>query len=492
MSKEETPLAPRQKSLELLKQLGSGLAVLLLLLGGFWGSHYLAPGHSEGETHDGSEVSTESPMVVTLPAEKAAHADIRVAPVERMELQETKTVAAKIDYDATRHLSVTAPVECVIQKWLVKPGQIVSASDPLAVLSGGEVALARTEIKKCEADLRIAQMNYDWSKETQNNLKQLLASLKASPSVDKIAAQFDSKRLGEHRDHLLSTYTKYVLANSVAERSRPLGDQGIIAGSTAEARSSQRDVAATAFKTACEQSEFEGRQELAKSEAELQLARQNLAVAQDRLRLLLGPLAQQARSGEPGSFELRAPFAGRIEAVHNAPATRLAVGEPILSLADTSKLWVSAFVHQHDWNALQVASTETVKVTFPALPNETFVATVSFVGPEVSAKTRSISLVAELDNADGRFRPGMFAWVALPMESKRTGIVVPTSAIQRHESTAFVFVKDQENQFRRIDVKVGIETPEYVEITQGLSVGEMVVAQGAFFLKSELLLEQEE
>ena len=486
-------LRARRKLFDALKNAGSGIVVLVLLAIGFWGATisllaWWIAAHTKQRRNSEAEVLRE----VTLPHDKVTSANIRLSEVACIDLQRTKTVAATIDYNATRHLLVKAPVGCVVERCLVKPGQLVAQGDALAVLSGAEIALARTELKKCQADVRLAQMNFDWSKETQDNLKKLLATLIQRPSVESIESQFDGKRLGEHRDHLLNAYTQYVLASSVAQRSKPLGDQGIIAGKTAEARSSQRNMAAATFSSACERSEFEGRQDLAKAQAELELARQNLAVAGDRLRLLLGPLAENSATEAPGEFELRAPFAGRIEGLHTSTASRLAAGEPVLTLADTTYLWVSALIHQHDWDALQVRDTETVHLTVPAIPGETFSAKVSFVGAEVSPSTRAVSLVAELDNNQGRFRPGMFAWVDLPMEPLRKGFVVPPSAIQRHDSAAFAFVVEGDNHFRRVDVVTGIETPEFVEITQGLSAGQKVVDRGAFFLKSELLLEQEE
>jgi RND family efflux transporter MFP subunit len=231
---------------------------------------------------------------------------------------------------------------------------------------------------------------------------------------------------------------------------------------------------------------------LAKAQAELDVAEQKLDVAKERLRMVLGPFVDNSAAGASGDFKLRAPFGGRIEAVHTVPGSRVAQGEPTVTLADTSQLWVSAMIHQHDWDALQVEAAATVRVTVPAIPQEEFQAQISFVGPEVSPTTRAISLVAQLDNSAGRFRPGMFAWVALPMGSPHCGLTVPTAAIQRHESNAFVFCQEGEGRFRRVDVSVGIETPEFVEITAGLSAGQQVVDRGAFYLKSELLLEQEE
>ena len=62
----------------------------------------------------------------------------------------------------------------------------------------------------------------------------------------------------------------------------------------------------------------------------------------------------------------------------------------------------------------------------------------------------------------------------------------------RHEGQAFVFIPEGKNTFRRTDVETGLETSTGVEILTGLKAGQRVVDQGAFVLKSELLLEREE
>ncbi|MEZ6073550.1 MAG: efflux RND transporter periplasmic adaptor subunit [Pirellulales bacterium] len=430
--------------------------------------------------------------VVTLSPEKLASAGIHLSKVATAEIRGMKTVSGTVGYDSTRYVIIEAPVDSVVEQLLVKPGQLVEQGDALAVLSGSDVALARSEINKCEADVRVARVDLDWNVETQKNLAQLLETLKQSPTIEDVVNQFEGKVLGEHRDHLLRTYTQYVLAHSIAERTKPLREQGVVSGKTAETRLSDQEAAAAEFLAACEQSEFDGRLALTRAQAEAEAAEQALAVSKEKLRLLLGPLAEASKSQSAGRFEIRAPFAGRIEASLTSPASRLTRGDAIMSLADTTMLWVSALIHQHDWDALVVSPTETVSVSFPALPDEQFEAKVSFVGPEVSPTTLAVSLVAELQNDDGRFRPGMFAWVDLPVDKPHQALVVPTSAVQRHESDAFVFVPDGPGRFRRVDVAIGLETPQQVEIKSGLTDGQEVVDQGAFFLKSELLLEHEE
>jgi multidrug efflux pump subunit AcrA (membrane-fusion protein) len=116
---------------------------------------------------------------------------------------------------------------------------------------------------------------------------------------------------------------------------------------------------------------------------------------------------------------------------------------------------------------------------------------VKFTEGVVSTETRAVTLVGELDNRERLYRPGMFVWVSVAVTLPRRVLAAPASAVMRHELGAFVFVAEGADTFRRANVTLGLETPEYVEITSGLQEGQSVVDQGAFYLKSELLLEHE-
>lgn len=471
----------------------SGLIISGFLLAGFWGAHLLTPDHTIDLESTDAETAGEAalPSVVTLTPEKQAAAGIRLAPVAYHDLQETITVAATLTYDTTRYVVLKAPVDCVVEQLLAQPGEQVCQSVDLARLTSSEIALARAQVSNSEADLRLAEIQYKWTSETRENLLELLSTLETRPTVAEIESKFNSRVLGSYRDDVLAAYTRLQLASNVVARTRPLTEQGIVAGSTAETRLSQRDEAATAFKSACEQSEYESRRELSEKNAEWDVAKRQFAVAQERLRMLLGPFGEDSSHETGGEFLLRAPFDGRIEVLHTSQSARLEKGEPIMVLADPSRLRVSAMIHQHDWDALDIGNDQILRVSVPAFPRQEFPAQLCFIGPEISPTTRAISLVASIDNSSGQFRPGMFAWVSVPVASARKGLVVPLSAIQHHEGETFVFVSDGTNRFRRVNVETGMATTDYVEIEQGLSEGTEVVDRGAFYIKSELLLEQE-
>jgi RND family efflux transporter MFP subunit len=191
-------------------------------------------------------------------------------------------------------------------------------------------------------------------------------------------------------------------------------------------------------------------------------------------------------------LKLLAPIAGRIEERQAVASGRVTSGDPLFTVADMSTMWVSAEIHERDWRALDFLHPgDELKVRVPAL-DALLKAKVLFIGAQLAADTRSVPLVAELADADRRLRPGMFVWAVIPIDQPRQALVVPSGAIMRHEDQPFVFVPAGERTFRRVDVQAGIEANDQVEIVSGLAAGDEVVSRGAFFLKSELLLEREE
>lgn len=210
-----------------------------------------------------------------------------------------------------------------------------------------------------------------------------------------------------------------------------------------------------------------------------------------RAAMLKDAPVQVPESGYLSEFFVRAPYAGRIEMRNVAASERVHGGDVLIVLADTSSLWVEAEIHERDWQALTYAPKSQIAIRVPALGEVELTAQVRFVGAQVSSESRSVPLVAEVSNERDALRPGMFVWVDVPLEGEREALVVPAGAIMRHDERPFVFVPTGEHKYRRVDVEVGLESPSGIEILKGLDAGQSIVDGGAFFLKSELLLEKE-
>lgn len=437
------------------------------------------------------QANTEQTTVVKLSADKLRNAQLHVAACQMRDLEDVRTVPGKITYNESQRLDIKTPVEGVLQQVLVSQSQSVKKGEPLATLTSPEIGFARDAVAQCKADLALARRETDRAEQIAVNLTELLELLKQHPKPTEIEKKFDNKVLGNHRQEVVTAYSKLFLAETVAADTRPLEESGAISGRVAQERHSDREVAKAAFETACEQSKFEINQAREKTRAAVEHAERLLAVNCRRLEALGGdcPESEETPSSALSELVVRAPFDGVIQDRLTMPAAHVSAGQRLFILANTDTLWVSAEVPERDWRSLGNGRQQELALRAPSLPDSETAARVKFIEGKISPETRTQTIVGELDNQRRKFRPGMFVWVSVPMSQPRRVLAVPASAIVDHEQARFVFVADAPDTFRRVDVATGVETPEWVEITRGLQEGDSVVDQGTFVLKSELLLE---
>lgn len=434
------------------------------------------------------------PTECQLSPEKMAAADLHETEVSERSLREFRTVPGSVTYDAARHLALTSPVEGIVSKVLVEPGQVVQKDQPLVILSSSAVGLARDEVLKRSAEKSLADKQYHWMREIAENVDALLQQLESRPKLTAVEASLVGKKLGDYRDKILSTYSKLNLAELAVRSAEMNTDQGVISQRVIEERRSAREVAAAAFQSACETARFAAWQASETAKADAEQSERLFQVSQESLATLLGPLADTSPRSDGdllSSLTICAPFAGTIQERQVVSSARVTAGASVLTLADTSRVWISAEIHERDWMALDFTTDAELTIRLPALTGKELTAKVRFVGSQLAEGSRSVPLVAEIDNAQGQLKPGMFAWVEVPLTSIRKSLAVPQGAVTTHEQHKFVFVPLGDRRYRRVDVQIGLTSGEFVEVTAGLKAGDRVVDRGVFLLKSELLLERE-
>lgn len=431
--------------------------------------------------------------VVKLSAEKLRTAQLHVNQCQVRELRQVRTVPGKITYNEGQHLEIKSPAESVVTQVFVAPEQAVKKGDRLAVLSSPEIGMARDAVAQCKSDLVVAQREADRTEQIAANLSVLLEFLNGHPEPAEVEKRFDDKTLGAHRQEILAAYSKLYLAEAVAENTRSFAESGSISGRVIQERRSMREVAKASFTTACEVARFETSQDLEKSRAALNHAHRMLAVSRQRLESLGGASSdvENVPRGALSELVIVAPLDGSVVERLTTPNARVAAGDSLFVVANLDTLWVSAEVHERDWSFVGDEQPHELVLHAPSLPDSETPARVKFTEGKISPENRTLSIVGELDNRKRRFRPGMFVWVSVPMGQPRRALAVPASSIVQHEQTRFVFVADGPDTFRRVDVITGLETPDWVEIKDGLKAGQDVVDAGTFALKSELLLERE-
>lgn len=446
----------------------------------------------------GYELAAEPPAPpaneVELTPEKLAAAGIELASVVRQSVAPTRLVPGEVTYDAAKRVPVTAPVSGVVLQVLVEPSQSVAQGAPLAILSCPEVGLARNEVLHREAELALARREQERAEAVAENVQTLLALLSQRPKLADVEAALQGRTLGDYREKMVAAYSRLLMSERASQAGDALGE-GTLSRRLLEERLSAKEQAAAQFQGACEAARFAAIQDRDRARAATQQAQRLLAVAQQALANLLGPWSDMTPITDQehlSELKLLAPLAGRVEERLAVAASRVQAGQTLFVVADTHTMWISAEIHERDWSALElVREGDVLPAQLPALAGAPVRATVRFIGSQIAPEKRAVPLVLAVDNQEGRLKSGMFAWVQIPLAAPREALVVPAAAIQRHENQPMVFVPVGPRTFRRVEVELGIAADDRVEIRQGLAEGDTVVARGAFFLKSELLLERE-
>lgn len=86
-------------------------------------------------------------------------------------------------------------------------------------------------------------------------------------------------------------------------------------------------------------------------------------------------------------------------------------GQALFEVADLTHVWVKAQLFENQFSLVKVG--QAVEATVEAYPGETFSGTVAFVDPVLNPQTRTVTVRYDMENADLRLRPGMFATVTL-------------------------------------------------------------------------------
>jgi membrane fusion protein, multidrug efflux system len=101
---------------------------------------------------------------------------------------------------------------------------------------------------------------------------------------------------------------------------------------------------------------------------------------------------------------------------------------------------------------------------------------------QIDVTTGTVKLRAQFENADSLLFPNQFVNIQLLQELLKNQIIMPNSAVRRGAPngvvSTFVYVVNPDHTVKVRPVTLGVVDGERVAVTQGLSVGEMVVTEG--------------
>jgi len=180
-------------------------------------------------------------------------------------------------------------------------------------------------------------------------------------------------------------------------------------------------------------------------------------------------------------YNVLAPFDGVVVDRDAVLGEAVTPERPILVIADLTTVWVDIAVYQKDLALVRPGQTVTIAAGYGLAEAR---GSVSYISPVLDQATRTATARVILPNPDGRWRPGLFV-TAVVEDPQPAAVVVPRSALQRHDGGMVVFVDDG-GRFAPRPVALGRLGRERAEVVSGLRAGERVAAANSFLVKAEL------
>jgi RND family efflux transporter MFP subunit len=106
---------------------------------------------------------------------------------------------------------------------------------------------------------------------------------------------------------------------------------------------------------------------------------------------------------------------------------------------------------------------------------QTFAGALARLAGQVDVATRTMHAEVDVDNPTRELVPGMYAEVSLVVGESKHALTVPVQALNRGEDRVTVFVVDANHAVVEQPVKLGVETADRAEVTDGLREGDLVV-----------------
>ncbi len=122
-------------------------------------------------------------------------------------------------------------------------------------------------------------------------------------------------------------------------------------------------------------------------------------------------------------LSILSPIAGIVTEKNVLEGHYVDEGDDLYTIADLSRVWMQAKVFEDDLGGIEIGTA--VEVTCPAFPAEIFAGRIAFVAYTVDSATRTIAARVEIDNAQLKLRPGMYATAVIRTPVGRVQPVEP-------------------------------------------------------------------
>jgi membrane fusion protein, multidrug efflux system len=179
--------------------------------------------------------------------------------------------------------------------------------------------------------------------------------------------------------------------------------------------------------------------------------------------------------------EIRAPFPGKIGLRNVSEGTLVNPALILANLVDISRVKIDFSIAERYAQDIHVGSTISFRTDYL---NNNVTAMVEAIEPTVDVRTRTLLVRAVAANGDKKLVAGTSAKVTLTLGQSSKRLFVPTSALIPSIKGYIVFMK-RNGIAQSMIIKTGARSRDYIQILEGLNVGDTLVLTNLLRVKNK-------
>ncbi len=406
--------------------------------------------------------------------------EVRVFTVEQKEFSEDVVSFGSVVY--TKKNDITASVEGIVESIPVREGETVRTGERLAGIRNVQATIARDKaaaaVTSAKAAARLAETEYEDARKAVESRfldaeKTAFEISSGERKLESLRAKVrDAERLfavgGMPEESLVATRIELANAEDGHEILKRDGAIGAIGLRDADLVDAGYRVPDAPERRRALLVELNTRTERAR----LEVARANVSSAETDLS------SAEALIGE---LILDSPISGIVGALYKETGERVESGDKIMTVFASKDAWIAFPVDEAD--AARLKKGMRIVAVAESIRKEPLTGTIDVISPTVDPQSGNVMVKALVRDLGARGKPGTFATVTVETGEKKRAIAIPPSALAvREDSRGQVMTVRNGRVFARA-VTLGVERKNGLEITAGLSPGEIVMLEPSPFIK---------
>jgi len=180
-----------------------------------------------------------------------------------------------------------------------------------------------------------------------------------------------------------------------------------------------------------------------------------------------------------------APFDGVIGKREFSEDVEVSKSSLLINLDDSSSIYCDVNIPEIYLPFIKVGLP--VDIKFSGYKDKIYKGEVDSIASRISEDTRSLATRIKMNNSTGEIIPGSFLEISIRYNVRENLGVPDTSTIVEGENV-FIYKVSDENKTEKTKVNIGDRYLGYVEVLEGLSEGEKIVAEGTKKVRPNLII----